>query len=145
MKKNASYDQPKDFNCFRSSESRQSRLAFGSCHKLSFRCDLRGDKFRLFISKIYLKFSKETRELINIMDSYNGQKKYCKKLRPKILRLLSPNVSFFNPILIYQGSFCSFLKFMGTYRWKNGKMFKPCRVTVKCVVNLFISAINIQI
>ena len=39
--------------------------------------DLGGGKFRLFISKIYLKFRKETTQLINIiMDSYNGQKKF---------------------------------------------------------------------
>ena len=36
--------------------------------------DLGGSKFRLFISKIYLKFSKETTELINIWIR-NRQKK----------------------------------------------------------------------
>ena len=38
--------------------------------------DLRGGKFRLFISKIYLKFRKERTELINIWIPIIDKKKF---------------------------------------------------------------------
>ena len=38
--------------------------------------DLGGDKFRLFISKMYLKFRKETTELINIWIPIIDKKKF---------------------------------------------------------------------
>ena len=117
--------------------------------KLRTFSDLGGGKFRLFIGLLG-KRRKETTELINIwipiidkkIFNFNFEEKYCKKPRPKILRLFSLNCIFFIRFWFTKAHFVYFENSWGLTVGKMKKFLNPAKLQL-IVVNFFISAIKI--